>query len=87
MTGVQTCALPIYNCRWVDYKVQARNKTNNKLLTYKGVTKPLCDWALDLGIKQNTLLYRKRRGWSDEDTIEKPIKDVGWSKRWLQKEK
>lgn len=75
------------NCRWVDYKVQARNKTNNKLLAYKGVTKPLCDWALDLGIKQNTLLYRKRRGWSDKDTIEKPIKDVGWSKRWLQKEK
>ena len=52
------------NCEWADLKTQARNKTSNRLLTYKGKTQPLAAWAEELGINKNTLATRLYRGWS-----------------------
>ena len=46
------------NCRWVDKKTQCRNKGNNKLITFNGVTKPLSSWAEDLGMSIQTLASR-----------------------------
>ena len=46
------------NCRWVNYKEQSRNYSRNVIITYKGESKPLCDWAEKLGIKYGTL-YRR----------------------------
>lgn len=46
------------NCRWATSKVQGRNKTNNHLLTYKGETKPLSEWAEQIGINRRTLRSR-----------------------------
>jgi len=46
------------NCRWVEFSKQAKNKTTNRKITYKGVTKNLNDWARDLGIKRTTLRMR-----------------------------
>ncbi len=51
------------NCRWVTRKVQARNQRRNVLLTYMGKTKCLSDWAIELGVKPNTLTHRIKRGW------------------------
>lgn len=46
------------NCRWADRKTQCRNKGNNKLLTFNGITKPLVSWAEDLGLSLQTLASR-----------------------------
>ncbi|MFA6790412.1 MAG: hypothetical protein WCR65_02440 [Parcubacteria group bacterium] len=52
------------NCRWATYKEQANNKSNNRIIKYNGEKKTLSQFADDFGIKQNTLLYRIKRGWN-----------------------
>ena len=54
------------NCRWVDYKTQCRNKRNNRLLTYKGETYCVAEWAEILGISPYTIYTRLHKGWSTE---------------------
>ncbi len=46
------------NCTWATHKEQNRNRRNNKLLTYKGQTKCLAEWAEDFGLSQHTLWAR-----------------------------
>jgi len=61
------------NCRWADYKTQERNRRDNILLTYKGVTKTLPDWAEKLGINVKTLSTRYWRKWPIERMFQKVI--------------
>ena len=46
------------NCRWVTTKQQARNTTRNHLITYKGKTHCIAEWAEILGFSYGTLLQR-----------------------------
>ena len=46
------------NCKWIPRPAQARNRRDTKYLTHNGVTKPLAQWAEDLGIKPSTLQQR-----------------------------
>ena len=62
------------NCRWTTYIVQARNKTNNKMITYKGETKCLSQWCEELEIPYHTIRARIRLGWTPEKSFETPIK-------------
>ena len=57
------------NCRWVDMKVQGRNRRNNHLLTFNGETHCVTEWAELMGIKASTICTRLRRGWSVEDAL------------------
>ena len=60
------------NCRWVTMKTQANNRRTNHLLTYKGETHTLKEWAEITGINYNTLVGRiNRLGWSIEKTLNK----------------
>lgn len=43
------------NCRWATMHEQCRNRRNSRLLTYKGQTMILQDWAKHLGIHRRTL--------------------------------
>lgn len=52
------------NCRWATVDVQARNKSNNVLLTTRGRTACAADWARELGITHTTLNDHLRRGLS-----------------------
>lgn len=54
------------NCRWVNNKTQCRNKRNNRLLTYKGETHCVAEWAEILGINPYTIYTRLHKGWSTE---------------------
>ena len=54
------------NCRWSLPKVQARNKRNNIMITYKGNTLCSTDWASKLRLKRQTLEGRLRKNWSVE---------------------
>lgn len=57
------------NCRWVDYKVQANNQSRNKLVTYKGVTKTISQWAEYMNVPKQTLYARLKRGWDIERAL------------------
>lgn len=60
------------NCRWVDYKTQNNNLKSNHTLTYKGKTLSIYAWAREVGLKENTLSERIRRGWSVERALTTP---------------
>lgn len=50
------------NCRWSTQAEQNRNRSNNVMLTYNGVTKCAMDWASDVGIDRDTIRRRIKRG-------------------------
>jgi hypothetical protein len=58
------------NCRWANSQTQQNNRRTTILLTYKGATKSLSEWAEEKGILYGTMLTRHYRGWSPERTIE-----------------
>src|ERR1700739_2472878 len=51
------------NCRWATPAQQAQNTRKNHLLTFRGETKCLSNWALSLNVSPSTLLSRLHRGW------------------------
>ncbi|MDA8228733.1 MAG: hypothetical protein M0T74_13750 [Desulfitobacterium hafniense] len=57
------------NCRWVNNKIQANNKSNNHMLTFKGKTQTMAMWCDDLGIPRQRLENRIRRGWSTQRAL------------------
>ena len=57
------------NCRLATITVQARNKRNNVLITYNGVTRCLPEWAERLGIEYSTARARHRRGCSPSEIL------------------
>ena len=61
------------NCRWVDYKTQNNNKSQNHLITYKGRTQNISQWARELGMDANTLGTRLARGWNIEKAVTTPV--------------
>ena len=54
------------NCRWATRKEQQNNRRNNIIITYKGKTQTLAQWAEEVGINYHKLLIRISRGWSAE---------------------
>jgi hypothetical protein len=57
------------NCRWATAKEQANNRRSNIMLTLAGSTRTAEEWSTITGINPATIRQRKRRGWSDEDTL------------------
>lgn len=66
------------NCRWVtqseNSKKMQREHQGKTILTHKGETHKLSEWARLLGINQSTLLYRLRRGWSIERALTEGVR-------------
>ena len=55
------------NCRWITWKEQQNNRTNNHYITYKGETHTMKQWSELLGIKYTTLSMRLNKyNWSVE---------------------
>lgn len=46
------------NCRWTDMLTQQNNRRNNILITFRGRTQTLAQWARELGLKYATLRRR-----------------------------
>jgi hypothetical protein len=57
------------NCRWFTMREQANNRANNHLLTRRGETHTIAQWAELLGVKEGTIRSRLFRGASDEDAL------------------
>lgn len=64
------------NCRWANKKIQSRNRTNNKLYTYKGRTCCIAEWAEIIGINKNVLFNRLKQGWDFKKAILKPVRKL-----------
>ena len=63
------------NCRWVSHKVQMSNYSRNHLITYKGETQTISQWADEYGIKRTTLIMRIcKYHWSLEKALNTPVK-------------
>lgn len=60
------------NCRWATDKQQSRNRANNRLLTYKGETRCVMEWAEILGLSKHTIFNRLREGWAVERIMTTP---------------
>lgn len=57
------------NCRWATKQDQQRNTTANVLISHDGETLTQAEWAQRKGIKQSTLSYRLRHGWTPLEAL------------------
>lgn len=60
------------NCRWISNLEQQSNRGNNRMITYNGETKALCEWARIYGLKWKTLQGRINDGWDIEKALTTP---------------
>ena len=63
------------NCRWVTVKVQNRNARSNHLITYKGETHCIADWADITGLSSTCICNRIKYGWNVERILETPLRE------------
>lgn len=61
------------NCRWATFQEQARNKSNNRLITHGKNTKTLSEWARYAKMSHEALAYRLSKGLSIEEAITLPL--------------
>lgn len=65
------------NCRWVDRKAQANNRTNNRFLTHNGKTQTMKQWAEEIGINYSTLFSRiMQQKWDTDRALTTPVKKL-----------
>ena len=63
------------NCKWATRKEQSRNRSITAKITYKGVTKPVGEWAEEIGMTPKNLYKRVfTRGWDIEKAFTQPLK-------------
>lgn len=63
------------NVEWTTRHAQARNKRNNHMITWKGETMCMRDWAKRFNVPEQTLQMRLARGWSLERAFTENIFD------------
>lgn len=54
-------------------KIQCRDKSNSRVITYKGKSLCIAEWARELGIKDSTLRERLRHGWDIKKAFNKSV--------------
>ena len=57
------------NCRFATLTMQANNKSTNKHITFKGVTKTQREWERSLGLKRGVIYSRIKLGWNIGDAL------------------
>lgn len=63
------------NCRWSTNKEQARNKSTNHLLSFRGKTQSIAQWADETGISYHALRSRiNQYHWSVERALTTPLR-------------
>lgn len=61
------------NCTWVTKSMQYKNKRQNIMITYNGMTLCAEDWAKETGIPATTIRWRFKREWDVERIFQKPL--------------
>src|SRR3990167_1123196 len=62
------------NCRWATGIDQQKNTRLNRIIEYNGLSMTVTQWARQLEVSEFMLYQRLDAGWSDRDTIERPIR-------------
>lgn len=62
------------NCRWATYTEQARNRTSNRILEWRGEKLPLCVLAERYGMTDQVLGRRLRKGMTLELALTTPVR-------------
>ena len=61
------------NCIWADMRRQQNNRSNNRLITYRGEARTIAQWARELNMPSTTLTNRLRLlGWTVERAFTEP---------------
>jgi hypothetical protein len=63
------------NCRWATPQQNTNNRTNTRIVSAFGETKPLTEWVKDARclVAAKTLRTRLERGWTDEESMRIPL--------------
>lgn len=61
------------NCRWATWKEQNRNTKSNHLITFKGKTHCIAEWAEVLNFPPHVLYSRLSYNWSIEKSFTTPV--------------
>ena len=70
------------NCRWVNLKKQANNRTSNHIVEYNGKFYTISELSDQIKLPYNTVLLRINNGWKIEDVVKTPYKS---RKKWSEK--
>lgn len=62
------------NCRWATPMQQSQNTRQVRNITFNGETHCIREWARRIGIWENALRERIKRGWPIEKALEKAIR-------------
>lgn len=57
------------NCRWITMSEQQSNKRTNVFIEYNGKKQTVAQWAKELGILKETIMWRWRAGWEPEQCL------------------
>lgn len=60
------------NCRWASPQQQQRNRSNNRILSFKGESRCLAEWAQITGLSYTCLQQRIASGWDIEKALTTP---------------
>lgn len=64
------------NCRWATRIEQARNRSTNCLITFRGHTLTIQEWSERSGIHKSVIQWRFRHGWSPQRTLTTPVRGI-----------
>lgn len=57
------------NCRWVSFAEQCRNRRNNTVITFDGISMSIAGWTEKLGKKKWIISQRLRKGWTVKEAL------------------
>jgi len=55
---------------WYPLEKSVPARSNASMVTYKGVTMPVADWARASGRSPQIIIQRLRKGWTHQEAIE-----------------
>lgn len=61
------------NCRWATVLEQSNNKRSNTVLTFRGQSKTIAEWAREIGISPFRLSSRLAAGWGVKEALTSPV--------------
>lgn len=62
------------NCRWATDVEQSNNRHSNVVIEFNGESKTATEWARHLGMPDDVIAKRIRRGWSIERALTQPAR-------------
>jgi hypothetical protein len=64
------------NCKWATPKEQARNTRTARFVTINGISKQICEWADESGIRRETIWRRLNDGWDALRAVFEPVRKM-----------